>query len=959
MRRSPSLIGVLCVLSTVAYGLETQVRFEERAPNSDTIIHHPAASLSIAGDLKDLKLKSSIAQLVRALQTPSAQADPRIQAPKPDLVTKQNSNVHSSQARKLIYGLEVPEPVVISSQSIRINSNKTGGKRSRGISSSSEVDDADGVRTIEGVRVPDDEHDKHHTWRNARVIKNFLVPNNRAPNPHRKRQVVVHTDPQSYMAAAAAAAAQGATTIVDTAVQQHGRPVAYTQSDLANAAAYLAQNQPYHQQYQPQPQQQPVQPPHQYQQYQLPSAAQRSPQSGQTTAFTYAQQPGQQMYVLQDDGGNTYVQYSSPVQTGQTQAQPVSQLFHSQSQFSSRSGEPAAPTIAQSSQQTVASPSQVQKNSGTSNSPQQLQQQISQAQAAVQAIQQLRQAPSQVQQPSAQVSEVSGGQAAHQKSVQDILTAAASSGSNQYILQAAGQSRSSGGSSNTFSGAGAVQAASQNSFVIQPQTYVTGPGGQTFTIPVPVPADQASGQPQQQPGRQDWHQQHHPHHNQPQNYRQNPHAKSRNNFADRIMEALHVSKKGFERMDTTTAVVPALASTGIFLGLSALAAGWYLSQKNREVGIVRRTGKPASHRFRRDAAAAASSVNNYPQEVDQATFFQSIIQQSLEKTQQQYENQEPAYNNLQQQDPVYSREPEAERHRPNKNSRISRPQNRDDNDSYYDNHKSPKTPYAQEKSGAVTIGSSKNFAKVFIPALILGLSVISITALIFFWYLTGNNREIAFLEPSSHSRKKRSLMGSTALSDGWLQKAITAIHHNPYDRMPAPTSKSLLPHPFMNKETKTSSTRQLKNGRANQIPSSFALNNSHLKHLRAPRSLTDGYNDLDEPDTNNPGFLSSIMTSIEDAQQSIVSSLHDVGLFDSKSGCSKRLVCEILLSEDDTTLRTTEKKVTTFFDMLPNSVSKSWRESFDEIVSAVEKRDCSAFSCGVGSVEYSSASNSR
>jgi hypothetical protein len=690
-------LGVLFISIYCAHALESQIRDENRSPNSDIVIHNPSPFLSIAGDLNDVKLKSSIDQLVRALQTPSqtqqAEEEEEKVHNKPKIITKQNVNVHSQQGRKLFSGADVPEPIVISSQAIRINSNKTGGKRSRSMTSV----DSDGVKTIEGVRVPDDEHDKHYTWRNARVIKGFLVPNDKAPNPHKKRQVVIHTDPSAYLAAAAAAQSQGATAIIDS------RQTAYVQPDVSKTAAfYNAQLA----QYQQQQSQQPVPQPHQYQ------AA--GAQGGQATALSYAQQQGQ-MYVLHDGNGHSYLQYS-PVQAGQAQQpQPVSQVSsssHSQSQFSSRSGEPATSS---QPQQTL-----------SSQNIQQIQQQIAQ----------LQNAPVQVQSVPVQQDQLSE-QAVEAQLARDILAAQASGA--QYIVQTPQQYQVPQQTFAERQGQGAVQA-TPNGFVIQPQTYVTGPGGQTFTIPIPIPAEQAQQKQQQlqQPSqRHNWYQQqgHQGQHQQrPNNKPNHLHGKSKNNFAERVMDALHTNKKALERIDTSSAIVPALASTGIFLGLSALAAGWYLSKGNREVGIVRRTGKP---RIRRDVG---QPVNNYPQEVDQATFFQSIIQQSLEKTQQQYEDQqvvEPVYN---QQQPVYAREPEPERiNRPNKNFRINRPQNRDDNEDY-DNHKSSKTQFAQEKSGALTIGSSKNFARVFIPALILGLSVISISALIFGWYVTGSNR---------------------------------------------------------------------------------------------------------------------------------------------------------------------------------------------------------------------------
>lgn len=642
MRRrtsSPCLLGVLCISLISIHctsSLETQIRDEDRAPNSDTVIHHPAASLSIAGDLKDLKLKSSIAQLVRALQTPPVQFKGQHESlipivKPPELITKHSFNPHSSSARKLIYGApeDVPSPITISSQSIRINANKTGGKgRSRSmVSVESDVVDAaaPGIRTIEGVRVPDDEHDKHHTWRNARVIKGFLVPNEKSPNPHKKRQVVVHTDAQSYLAAAAAAQSHGATALLgasSTLPQQQGRH--YSQSDLANAAAayltaqtqsqqqihqnqqryqsYQNQNQP---QYHQQPQaQQPVQQPHQYhQQYQLPSAARaQHQQSGQTTAFAYQpqqtqqQQPGQ-MYLLQDGGGNTYLQYTSPDSTGQTQqAQFLSHLSHSQSQFSSRSGEPGTTSSAQSE---------------NNNSPKQ---KVSEAQSApVQGVQsQTPQNPQGVPLPVPQASVQIPQTVPVQQSAPNvvgteyIIQHVPSSGISEIQLGPQQQSRQ-------IPSGNLATSAAANGFVIQPQTYVTGPGGQTFTIPIPIPADQAQSQ---SGSRQNFH---HAHALQSPSYKQQgPKSRNNNNIAEKVMDALHTNRKALEGIDTSTAVVPALASTGIFLGLTALAAGWYLSKGNREVGIVRRTGKPSGghSRFRRDVA---QPVNNYPQEVDQVS----------------------------------------------------------------------------------------------------------------------------------------------------------------------------------------------------------------------------------------------------------------------------------------------------------------------------------------------------
>jgi hypothetical protein len=847
MNRSRSAAVGLLMLVSLSHAMTSMG--SEHAPGAEsTMIHHPSASLAIAGKLEDVKMKSSIAQLVRTLQHPHQPPSEFERRPKLELVTKQGvvkAPTPNPNGRKLVYTEEsaagLPQSITISSQAIRIGTgnNRTGAKRSLNLDV-----DQDGVRTIEGVRVPDDEHDKHYTWRNARVIKGFLVPNGEEANPHRKRQVVHHvSDPQAYLAAAAQAQAQGVT-------------------------ATLAQQQP------------------------VPPQTTYS-SSGQQPTFAYAPQQGQQMYVFQDPN-----QSQSASQRSETSSNSQQQQF----------------LIAQ------------------------------QAQAAVQALQQQQQQqtqPSQITQADILNAVLGGAGASSYVQIpsqeidqRQLLQQQQQQYQQQQQLQAQAAFEERQGQ--------VVQSAPQNAFVVQPQTYVAGPGGQTFTVPIPVPADQVQHYQQQQQ---------HTHHHQQQQVQQHHHQAQRlpqrsphfnhkqqqqqqhpnnNNFARRVMTALHNNQKTLERMDTATAVVPALASTGIFLGLSALAAGWYLSKNNREVGIVKRTGKPST-RNKRDVPPGfpgAPQPQGNGQEVDQATFFQSIIQQSLEKSQQQYEEQEPiVYQPQQQQQPEPVYQQQEERRPQAKSGRRPASSRRDDEEPSYPNRK-----YAQEKSGALTIGSSKNFAKVFIPAFILGISVISITALIFGWYVTGANREIAFLEPASYSRKKRSL----DLSDGWLQRAIKAIHGNPYDRLPAPTSKSLLPHPFLESEAaKTTSTEfAISNtgltgvlaggaiialitlGLASSYSesarkSSLRANPSfgHFRHpaaMRGSRSLWN--NDLLEEDFQvNPGLFASLLASMEGAGRKV----GEAG----DSPCVKRALCDLLITQDDETLKSLEKRMATLIPL--------------------------------------------
>lgn len=79
--------------------------------------------------------------------------------------------------------INVPDPVVISSDMVFVKQQQDSGKVKRG-KSLMEISE-DGIPLIHGVREPDDENDKRQTWRNARVINGELVPYEKGYTPPR------------------------------------------------------------------------------------------------------------------------------------------------------------------------------------------------------------------------------------------------------------------------------------------------------------------------------------------------------------------------------------------------------------------------------------------------------------------------------------------------------------------------------------------------------------------------------------------------------------------------------------------------------------------------------------------------------------------------------------------------------------------------------------------------------
>lgn len=80
--------------------------------------------------------------------------------------------------------VEVPEPVVISSEPVNFNADRMSKKlkHARNNEQLMEIDD-DGIPVIEGIRMPDDEEDKVRTWRQGKVVNGILFPYEKGYKP--------------------------------------------------------------------------------------------------------------------------------------------------------------------------------------------------------------------------------------------------------------------------------------------------------------------------------------------------------------------------------------------------------------------------------------------------------------------------------------------------------------------------------------------------------------------------------------------------------------------------------------------------------------------------------------------------------------------------------------------------------------------------------------------------------
>jgi hypothetical protein len=233
---------------------------------------------------------------------------------------------------------------------------------------------------------------------------------------------------------------------------------------------------------------------------------------------------------------------------------------------------------------------------------------------------------------------------------------------------------------------------------------------------------------------------------------------------------------------------------------------------------------------------------------------------------------------------------------------------------------------------------------------VLGGAVIAIGALIFGWYITGSNREIAFLEPSAYSRRKRDLT-TTALSDGWVQRLLSSIHESPYEGGAGTTATNIAFDPDTSKHSSLDYHANLSDAvvavslavvaffslMGIVLAWFFAENEKSNKGIVGPygfggwpgnyyrsntvsrgkRSVLSSNALGSEPHfSHNPSFLDSLLTNLEVSQNSIYNKLQETGYAKwQETPCAKRIFCDVMSAQSDDTVRAMEKRMSTFISM--------------------------------------------